>query len=128
MHAPWWAGAKITVHAGDNPRDIDMPKFGNGYNYQSEEVGKCLAAGRLESDIMPLDESLAIMQTLDAIRAQWPLTYPMERKAAGGGRKRAKKVPGRKKAARKKAKKKTAKKLSKKAKTKSVKRKTSGNR
>ncbi|MGC9357150.1 MAG: Gfo/Idh/MocA family protein, partial [Anaerolineae bacterium] len=39
---------------------------------------RCLRAGKTESDIMPLDESLAIMRTMDEIRAQWDLTYPME--------------------------------------------------
>ena len=38
----------------------------------------CLRQSRLESGIMPLDESLAIMETLDAIRAQWGLRYPGE--------------------------------------------------
>ncbi|MCX6047763.1 MAG: gfo/Idh/MocA family oxidoreductase, partial [Chloroflexi bacterium] len=33
---------------------------------------------KLESAIMPLDESLSIMQTMDAIRAQWNMKYPME--------------------------------------------------
>ena len=38
----------------------------------------CLRSGKLESPLMPLDESLSIMETLDAIRAQWELKYPME--------------------------------------------------
>jgi len=27
---------------------------------------------------MPLDETLAIMETMDRVRAQWGLRYPME--------------------------------------------------
>ncbi len=38
----------------------------------------CLRQGRSESGIMPLDESLAVMETLDTIRAQWGLCYPAE--------------------------------------------------
>ena len=38
----------------------------------------CLRGGRLESDVMPLDETLTVIQTLDAIREQWGLKYPME--------------------------------------------------
>jgi dihydrodiol dehydrogenase / D-xylose 1-dehydrogenase (NADP) len=37
-----------------------------------------LCAGKLESNLMPLDESLAIMKLLDQIRGQWGLRYPME--------------------------------------------------
>ena len=38
----------------------------------------CLRESRLESGQMPLDESPAIMETLDAIRAQWGLRFPGE--------------------------------------------------
>ena len=51
---------------------------GNGFNHEAAEVVRCMAAGQLESEIMPLDESLALMQTMDEIRAQWGLRYPME--------------------------------------------------
>jgi predicted dehydrogenase len=50
----------------------------NGYNYQAEEVMDCLREGRLESSVMTLDESLTIMETMDAIRRQWNFKYPME--------------------------------------------------
>jgi hypothetical protein len=35
----------------------------------------CVRKGKLESDVMPLDESLSIMKTLEAIRQQWGLRY-----------------------------------------------------
>ena len=37
-----------------------------------------LREGLLESPTMPLDETIALMHVLDAVRAQWGLTYPME--------------------------------------------------
>ena len=54
---------------------IHLPHIGNGYAHEAIEVMACLRDGKLESDIMPLDESLTIMQTLDDIRAQWGLQY-----------------------------------------------------
>ena len=39
---------------------------------------KCLRKGKKESDIMTLDESLAIMETMDRIREQWNLRYPAD--------------------------------------------------
>jgi hypothetical protein len=44
---------------------------GNGYNYEAAEVMRCLRAGELESEIMPLDETLRIVETMDTIRSQW---------------------------------------------------------
>ena len=39
---------------------------------------ECLRTGRRESAVMPLDETLSLMKTLDTLRAQWGLKYPME--------------------------------------------------
>ena len=51
---------------------------GNGYSYEAAEVGRCLREGLLQSPTMSLDETIALMNILDAVRAQWGLTYPME--------------------------------------------------
>jgi predicted dehydrogenase len=63
---------------GKEPQTFQLPPEGNGYNYEAVEVGACLRAGKLESDVMPLNETQEIMQTMDAIRAQWGLRYPGE--------------------------------------------------
>jgi hypothetical protein len=57
---------------------VDVPFEGNGFHYEAREVMECIRAGRSESAIMPLEETVAIAATLDAIRAQWGLRYPME--------------------------------------------------
>jgi predicted dehydrogenase len=81
LHAPWWRGTKVTLwQAGgsDNGTTFDLPFEGNGYNYEAAEVMRCIREGRLESAVMPLDETLQLMETLDAARAQWGLRYPVE--------------------------------------------------
>ena len=52
-------------------RKIVEPFKGNGYNYEIVEVVRCLREGRCESQVMPLDETLNIMKTMDVIRHQW---------------------------------------------------------
>jgi predicted dehydrogenase len=75
----FWHGTRATLSVnGKEPVEIDMPLHGNGYNYQAQEVARCLRAGKTESETMPLSETLSIMQTMDTIRAQWGLKYPME--------------------------------------------------
>jgi predicted dehydrogenase len=75
----WWRGTKLVLtRAGKPPETLETPYEGNGYNYEAAEVGRCLREGRLESDIMPLDETRAIMAAMDTVRAQWGLKYPME--------------------------------------------------
>jgi predicted dehydrogenase len=43
---------------------------GRGLWHQADEVARCLHEGLLESPLMPLDESISIMQTMDAVLAQ----------------------------------------------------------
>ena len=58
------------------PLRVEIPFTANGYEYQAIEVINCLRKGKLESDVMPLDESLSIIKTMDTVRAQWGLEYP----------------------------------------------------
>jgi predicted dehydrogenase len=46
-----------------------------GMRFQVAEAGRCVRAGLLESPVMPLDETVAIMGTLDEVRDQIGLTY-----------------------------------------------------
>jgi predicted dehydrogenase len=78
IHPPWWRSDAITLNASGKEEVLQLPFQGNGYNYEAAEVAACLRSGRLESAVMPLEESLQIMRTLDQIRGQWGLRYPME--------------------------------------------------
>jgi len=79
LHAPIYCPEQMTLTlTGRKDRLIERRLNGNGLHYQAVEVMRCLRGGKLESEIMPLDESLAVMETLDAIRAQWGLRYPGE--------------------------------------------------
>lgn len=51
----------------------------SGYVYEAYEVNRCLREGRLESDQLPLQDTLEIMKLMDGIRAQWGLIYPQEK-------------------------------------------------
>jgi len=74
---PWWVPKSLTVSVGE-PEQIPCTYVGNGYNYEAAEVMSCLREGRLESEIMPLDETVSIIQTLTELRRDWGLRYPGE--------------------------------------------------
>jgi predicted dehydrogenase len=79
IHSPWWRPTTLTLSIqGQEDEVMHFPFEGNGYNYEAAEVMRCLRAGRSESHVLPLDETMAIMRTMDQIRAQWDLRYPME--------------------------------------------------
>ncbi len=78
---PFFHGStEFTLHVKDEaPRKFEFPcPAGHEFKYEIAEVMERVAAGKLESGVMPLSETLAIMKTMDAIRAQWGLKYEGE--------------------------------------------------
>lgn len=68
----FYVSNRLTISKPEQPDEVlDLPYTSNGYNYEAEEVGRCLRAGLTESAIMPLDETLALMETLDRVAARW---------------------------------------------------------
>lgn len=79
LHSPWWVGNTLTLQrAGHEPEVIVRPYLANGYSHEAIEVATCVRAGKLESDVMSLDESVRIMGVMDAVRIQLGMKYPME--------------------------------------------------
>jgi hypothetical protein len=50
----------------------------NSFKHEAAEVMRALRAGETESPLVPLDGSLAVMRTLDAIRDRIGVRYPAE--------------------------------------------------
>jgi predicted dehydrogenase len=74
----WWfmpVPIRIVTQEG---KEIPVPlKFeGNGYNYEATELVKCLEQGKIQSEIMSWDNSLLLIDVLDAIRKEIGLVYP----------------------------------------------------
>lgn len=79
LHLPhFWKPDVIRRRRGEVEEVFNQPYLGGGFEHEIAEVGRCLRDGRVESPGMPLDETIAVMETMDRIRAQWGLKYPME--------------------------------------------------
>jgi len=80
VHEQCWKPQKMTFTETnrETSETIEMPFEGNGFNYEAESFGDLLIQGKKESPIMPLDESLTIMNQMDEIRKEWNLVYPMD--------------------------------------------------
>ena len=77
-HAPIFCPRKLTISADGKETVIELPFPANGYQFEAMEVGRCIREGKMESGIMPLDETLQIMRTMDNIRTQFGLKYSNE--------------------------------------------------
>lgn len=81
IHHPWKLGSMTIEPREGDAETITLVQQGRGYSYQAAEVMRCLDAELLESPVMPLNESLQIMQTLDRLRNQWDLVFPGEKQS-----------------------------------------------
>jgi predicted dehydrogenase len=66
----FYAPAAVTLvpRQGD-PTRVASTHEGRGLRHQADEVARRLAADDLESPLMPLDESILIMETMDTVQA-----------------------------------------------------------
>jgi predicted dehydrogenase len=71
--------AKFTLSLPGKPDEVvEAPYPGNGYTCEAAAIHGYLREGKIEGDLMPLDETIEIMKTLDRIRKPWGLKYPTE--------------------------------------------------
>jgi len=63
---------------GKEPVKIKVPLEGNGLNYEAKAVGECLREGKIESELMSLNDSLSVVKVMDELRRQWGLRFPTE--------------------------------------------------
>lgn len=59
------------------PEVINLP-FGDdeNFSFEIEHASQCIMQELLQSPILPLTESLAVMKIMDKLRAEWQLYYP----------------------------------------------------
>jgi len=66
----FYAPTSFTLISRDGEQTrYDAPHEGRGLRHEADEVARCLREGLLESPLMPLDETISIMATMDAVLA-----------------------------------------------------------
>lgn len=77
IHTPWHKATSLTVkHANGSEQRYDFPYEGTGFEFQIQEVMRCLQNNQKESELMPLDLSLLMAEVSDEIRKQCNIHYP----------------------------------------------------
>jgi predicted dehydrogenase len=72
----FWANEYHVYRGGDAPPEVrKTDPVGFGYTFEAAEATRCVAAGELESPLMPLEASLDIMAIMDALRERVGLRY-----------------------------------------------------
>jgi predicted dehydrogenase len=67
---------------GEDPIERVFPHDDRtAFRFEIEAASECIRAGQMESETMPLDDSLQLMETIDRIKAQLGLVYANDRTA-----------------------------------------------
>jgi len=81
LHRKFWSLEKMTLYLdNEKTKTLNYP-FETGFNrysYEAMAVMEDISNGKKQNCIMPLSETLQIMQTLDKIRDKWQLKYPCD--------------------------------------------------
>jgi predicted dehydrogenase len=81
IHSPWFMARTLTLTRESREDEVIERAFrGNGYCHEAEELMSGVRAGRIESPVLPLDETIDIMRTMDTLRRQWGLRYTADEK------------------------------------------------
>lgn len=76
---PQFYGAQeLIVNSGNEERYISKPSIGDGFEEEIIEACQCIRSGKTQSVIMPMSESIRILEQMDYIRKQIGLKYPFD--------------------------------------------------
>lgn len=80
IDAVWYSPTAVALRdaTGQVLERFDGSVSGRGMQYQAAEVERLLAAGERVSPLMAPEDSIAVMATMDEIRAQLGIRYPEE--------------------------------------------------
>ena len=68
---------RIDVHIINAPTQEHYPSWqGRGFQYEIEDVIKCLRSNKIESSIIPHNASLDVVKIMDDVRSQLGIVYP----------------------------------------------------
>lgn len=68
---------KLLKKDQEDIRRFPMP-FQEGFRFEIEHFGQLINEGKTDSPQMPLEETLALAETMDELRRDWGLKYPFE--------------------------------------------------
>jgi hypothetical protein len=73
---PFHHPTSVTWTSGEHVETLGEPLIGGGLAHEAIEVIRCLRSGEIESPLVPLDESVALLGLTDRIREQIGVRYP----------------------------------------------------
>lgn len=74
----FYGATELFVTTDEDIKHVIRESMGDGFEEEIIEACECISKGKLQSDILPLDESIKILKQMDTIRSQIGVKYPMD--------------------------------------------------
>ena len=74
----FWTADTVRLTKGGKTEEMKFPLDVNGFEYEIREAADCVRKSLVESPSLPLEDTIAILDTMDGFRRQWGLKYPGE--------------------------------------------------
>ena len=74
----FYGATEFFIHIDEKDEHIIKPSIGDGFEEEIYEACRCIRKGKTQSDIMPMSESIRILEQMDYIRRQINLKYPFD--------------------------------------------------
>jgi predicted dehydrogenase len=58
------------------PKDSKRDGWGHGMYWEADECARCIREKKIESDVLPLDESLLVLEVMESVLGQGGVEYP----------------------------------------------------
>ncbi len=78
LHPRWHETQGYSLEKDKELNHFELPTIGKGYSHEIEEVHQCLRAGKKQSNLWSLQNSLDLVSILDAVRKETGITFPFE--------------------------------------------------
>lgn len=78
IHPQFLGAEAVTLHTDKEERTLQLPVRRGGFEFEIEEVMRCVRGGLTESPRMCHNDTLANVRIMDEIRRQLGLVYPFE--------------------------------------------------
>ena len=76
IHSRFHENKGVTLVRNEQPtKPFGFNRETHGYDYEAQHVMQCLTSGKTESPLWSLDDSLNLMELLDAVRAEAGIVY-----------------------------------------------------
>jgi len=80
IYLPNFYGAtELHIHIDGEDNIIIKPCLSEGFEEEIYEACACIDAQKIESELLPLDRTIAILKQMDIIRAQLGIVYPSDK-------------------------------------------------